>query len=214
MPNNDLVRVLVLGATGSVGRLIADLAASRGHEVTGLARRPQQAAAAAGIRLVAGNVLSDDDVQRAVSGQDAVIYAVGAGFVRRTTLFSDSARTLVKAMRLHDVRRLIAITGVGAGETRGHGGFLYDRILYPLFTRGVYADKNRQEAIIRASDLEWTIVRPASFKDARPRGELQIALDVAGITLRSIARGEVAEFVVAALEDGSYVRQAPFIGHS
>ena len=55
----------------------------------------------------------------------------------------------------------VAITGIGSGETRGHGGFIYDRIIYSLFTRNRYQDKTRQEALIATSELDWIIVRPA-----------------------------------------------------
>ena len=146
-------------------------------------------------------------------GQDAVIYALGAGNVRHTTLFSDTTRILLSQMAHHSVRRLIAVTGVGAGETKGHGGFLYDRILFPLFTRGVYADKDRQEALIRQSGTEWTIVRPASFRPRTPAGALRAVTHLDGVTLRKISRGEVAAFVVDELENGRYVHQAVFIGH-
>jgi putative NADH-flavin reductase len=153
-------------------------------------------------------------VSRAAAGQEAVIYALGAGTVRRTTLFSASTRILLEAMERHRVRRLICVTGVGAGETRGHGGFLYDRILYPLFTSGIYADKDIQEDLIRRSPLDWTLVRPAPFRARTPKGPLQVATSVHGVTLRAIAMAEVATFVVAELEQRRYVRQAVFIGHA
>lgn len=212
--DNDGVRILVLGATGSIGRLVTEGAAAHGHDVTGVARQAAHAAAVPGVAFVAADVLDADAMARIVAGHDAVVYAVGAGVGRQTTLFSESTRALVGAMRMHGVRRLVAITGVGAGETRGHGGFLYDRIVFPLFTKRVYADKDRQEQIIRRSDLDWTIVRPASFKHTQPPGDLQVALDVTGVTLRAIARHEVAAFVIDALETSSYLRQAPFIGHA
>jgi putative NADH-flavin reductase len=150
-----------------------------------------------------------------VAGQDAVIYALGPNGPGRTTLFSDSTRILLGAMKREGVSRLVAITGVGAGDTKGHGGFLYDRILYPLFTRQIYEDKDRQEALIRASATEWTIVRPAVFRERRKsRGALQAAVDLQGVTLRSIPRREVATFVLDEVESGRYLKQSPFIGHA
>ncbi len=140
-------------------------------------------------------------VEKTVSRQDAVIYALGAGNVRQTTLFSDSTRVLLSAMKQRGVRRLICVTGVGAGETKGHGGCLYDRILYPVFTKGIYADKDKQESLIRASQTDWTIVRPAPFRKNKPPGPLRVVTDVHNITLRRISRLEVAEFLVASSGD-------------
>ena len=209
-----VMRMLVLGATGSVGRLILQETLQRGHEATALARDPGKLGVQPNhLTVIQGNALDVESVQRAVAGQDVVIYALGAGNVRRTTLFSDTTRVLLEAMERQDVRRLICITGVGAGETKGHGGFLYDRILYPLFTKGVYEDKDRQEQLIRASALDWTIVRPAAFRERAPKGPLRVVTNVAGVTLRTISRREVAAFVVHEAEQNRHVRQAVFIGH-
>jgi putative NADH-flavin reductase len=206
--------VLVLGATGSVGRLVVEEALTRGHELTALVRRPEALGARASrVTVVQGDALDTAAVSRAVAGQHAIVYALGAGHVRRTTLFSESMRILLSAMTAADVRRLLCVTGIGAGETKGHGGFLYDRILYPLFTRGIYADKNVQEGMIRQSGLDWTIVRPASFRTRVPKGPLRAVTNVNGVTLRTISRLEVATFLLDELEQNRYLRQAVFIGY-
>jgi putative NADH-flavin reductase len=162
---------------------------------------------------VEGDALDASAVETAVIAQDAIIYALGVGNVRHTTLFSESTRVLVTAMNRHSVRRLICVTGVGAGETKGHGGFLYDRILFPLFTKGIYADKDIQETLIRQSDADWTIVRPAPFRKKKPLGPLRTVTDVDGVTLRRISRSEVAQFLVDEVEQNQYVRKSVFIGH-
>jgi putative NADH-flavin reductase len=208
------MRTLVLGASGGVGRLVVEETVKRRHEVTALVRSPKTLGhLASRIRIVQGDALDASAVEKAVSGQDAVIYALGAGNVRHTTLFSDSTRVLLTAMKQHGVRRLICVTGVGAGETKGHGGFLYDRVLYPLFTKGIYADKNKQESLIRESQTDWTIVRPAPFRKDKPPGPLRAVTDVDDVTLRKISRLEVAQFLVDELEQNRYVRQSVFIGH-
>ena len=208
------MRIVVLGASGGVGRLAVDEALKRRHEVTALARTPDKLGDLVNrIAVVQGDALDARAVEKALSGQDAVIYALGAGNVRHTTLFSDSTRMLLRAMKESGVRRLICVTGVGAGETKGHGGFFYDRILYPLFTKGIYADKDKQESLIRESHTDWTIVRPAPFRHKRPPGPLKAVTDVDDVTLRRISRLEVAEFLVEELEQNRYVRQSVFIGH-
>lgn len=62
-------------------------------------------------------------------------------------------------MKAEQVSRLIVVTGLGAGDSKGHGGFLFDNLIYPLLLRKVYADKNRQENVVNESRLDWTIVR-------------------------------------------------------
>jgi len=208
------IHVLLLGGSGRVGRLVIDAAVRRGDIVTILARTPESVhTVSSAVRVVKGDALDANAVEGAVRGQDAVIYALGAGNVRSTTLFSDSTRILITAMERQRVRRLVCITGVGAGDTKGHGGFIYDRLVYPLFTKGIYADKDIQEALIRQSSLDWTIVRPASFRKSAPATPLRAVTDVEGVTLRTIAFSEVAGFVVDELGQRRYAGQAVFIGH-
>ncbi len=147
-------------------------------------------------------------------GLDAVVFSLGVDTSARTMLFSDTTRGLIPAMHAAGARRLIAITGVGSGETRGHGGFLYDRIIFPLFTRHRYADKELQEKMIAQSGLEWVVIRPAPFATAAPAGALNVITEIRPDTrLTKVTRTEVARFTVEQLSNDSYLFQTPFIGH-
>jgi putative NADH-flavin reductase len=208
------MKVLVLGATGSVGQHILRLGIERGHELTALVRNAEKLKSwERRVRVVKGDALDKDSVEQAVRGQEAAIYAIGIKTIGRTTLFSESTRILIDAMERNRVKRLVCITGVGAGETKGHGGFLYDRILFPLVTKRVYADKEVQETLIQKSSLDWVIVRPAMFREGTPSGKLEAVTDVRGVTLTRVSRVEVAAFVLDQLTDGRYLRKAVFIGH-
>ena len=71
---------------------------------------------------------------------------------RKVRLLSTATRALVSAMKAEHVSRLVCITGIGAGDSAGHGGFLFDNVIFPLLLKKVNADKNRQEAIGRGSE--------------------------------------------------------------
>jgi putative NADH-flavin reductase len=143
------------------------------------------------------------------------VLCVGVDRIGKTTLFSDATKAVVGAMNAAAVRRLIAVTGVGSGDSKGHGGWLYNAIIYPLFTRNRYADKDRQEEIIEQSDLEWTIVRPAPFAAHAGPGPWHVFTEIPDrLQLRSITRAEVASFILDRLEKVDFIHQKPFIGHS
>jgi putative NADH-flavin reductase len=208
------MKVLVLGAAGRSGRQIVEQGIAKGHEITALIRDQAQSRLFPNqVHTVTGDALDGNAVERAVAGQDAVIYALGSKKSGETTFFSDTTQLLLRAMQAQRVRRLVCITGVGAGESKGHGGFVYDRLIFPLFTRKIYEDKDRQEDLIRSSSLDWIIVRPAVFRDGPVKGELQAVTDVRSVTLRRIAPQEVASFVLEQLDNDRFLRKAPFIGH-
>lgn len=209
-------RIAVLGASGTVGRRIVERLVAGGFEVVCQTRSADKLAQFAGhVQIREFDPRDAGNLSEFVSDAHAVIFALGTNTTGPTTLFSEATAALITAMQEHQVRRLIAITGVGAGETRGHGGFLYDRIIFPLFTHRRYHDKDRQEALIAASDLDWTIVRPAPFSERPPPGSLEVHTEIKPETrLTRITRDEVADFVVAQLESDEYLRRRPFIGHA
>lgn len=215
MYSADNMKVLILGATGSLGRHLLPQALARDHEITVLVRNPKRLnKQGKAVRVIQGNALDPEAVTHAVEGQGAVIYALGTRqLFQPTTLFSESTRILIAAMESSGVRRLVAITGVGAGDSRGHSVFLYDRIFLPLLLRRVYADKDRQEALIRQSRLEWVILRPAIFTNGPQRGNLRAETELNGVTIRWISRADVAAFALDQLTDNRYVGKAPLIGY-
>jgi len=209
------MNVLILGATGSVGRHLVPQALAHGHEVTTLVRNPAKLETHhERLRVLQGDALDASAADGAVQGQDAVIMALGRSNHRKpTTMFSDATGVLVTAMENHGVKRLVCITGIGAGDSRGHGGFWYDRLIFPLITKQTYLDKGRQEELIRNSSLDWIIVRPASFTNGPLHGNLRVATELSGVTIRSISRADTAAFVLQQLTDNTYLRKTPLVGY-
>jgi uncharacterized protein YbjT (DUF2867 family) len=207
------MKVVVLGATGATGRLIVGKAVAKGHEVVALVRSREKAADLAGAEFVEGDARDPVALTRAIAGCDAVISSLGTAMspFREVTLLSTATRALVGVMAEQNVRRLVCITGLGAGDSRGHGGFFFDWVFLPLMLRKVYEDKNRQEDAIRASTLDWTIVRPTVLNDKPARGGIKALTDLSGVHGGTIARADVAEFVVEQLATDAWLRKAPLI---
>jgi putative NADH-flavin reductase len=207
------VKVLIIGATGGTGRILLEKAVEQGHEVTALARDPSAVAPRDHRpRVLRGNVLDPDAVEAAVAGQDAVLSALGTRSTKPTTLFSESTRNVISAMDKHGARRLVCITGIGVGDSKGHVGFLYDKIIRPFVVKNVYEDKERQERAIRQSDLDWVIVRPARLTDEPAKGEYRVYLG-GSYTAKTISRADVAAFMLAQLTDDTYVRKTRVISY-
>lgn len=207
------MKVLVLGASGRLGRRIVAEACAHGWTVRAQTRDAARIAPAEGVEVMVADPTDAPRMSEIVAGCDAVVFALGVDRIGATTLFSDATHGVIGAMARHGVRRLVAVTGVGAGETRGHGGWFYDRVIFPLFTRRRYADKERQEALIRASGLDWVIVRPAPFA-AKP-GDAPLETHVAvspDLRLTAITLDEAARFTVEQVASDAFLGQAVFVG--
>ena len=206
-------KILVLGATGRTGRLIVNQGLARGYDVTALVRSVEKGNDLKGAAFVVGDARDEDAVRAAVKGRDAVVSALGtpASPFREVTLLSAATRVLVSAMKLERVARLVCVTGIGAGDSAGHGGFLFDRLVFPLLLRKVYADKDRQESIVRDSAIEWVLVRPSILNDNLSHKSVRALTDLSMFHGGTISRADVATFVLDQVQSDTWVRRSPLI---
>jgi putative NADH-flavin reductase len=207
------MNILIVGASRGIGRKLLEQALAAGHAVTALARAPVRVGGSdERLRTVQGSVLDAATVGAAVAGQDAVCCTLGVKTPwEQPTLFSEGTARLIEAMKKAGVRRLVCVTGIGAGDSRGHGGFLYNRVFFPLLARRIYEDKDRQEALVRASDTDWTIVRPGFLTNGPLTGSYRAPTDLTGVTAGRISRADVAHFILAELASGRYLKQTPLL---
>jgi len=206
-------KILVLGATGGTGRLIVEQAVARGHDVAVFVRSADKAKDLKGAKIIVGDARDEAVLRQAVKGRDVVVSALGtpASPFKEVTLLSTATRALVKAMEAENVSRLVAITGMGAGDSAGHGGFLFDNVIFPLLLRKVYADKDRQEAIVKNSGLDWVLVRPSILNNKPGRGTIKALEDLSAFNGGNISRQDVAKFVLDQLSADTWLRRTPLI---
>ena len=163
-----------------------------------------------------GDARDRDTIRSAVKDIDVVIRTLGVDFSPRlifagTTLFSESTRSLVDGMKAAGVKRLITVTGLGAGDSRGHGGLGYDWIAFPLLLKRVYDDKDVQEWIVRSSGLDWTIVRPGLLTNRPATGRYRILTASKDWQFGMISRADVADFLVRQVDDRSLIGTTPLL---
>jgi putative NADH-flavin reductase/uncharacterized protein YciI len=208
------MRILVIGATGGTGREVVRQALLKGLQVNALARSGSDAATLLpGADIIEGDALNSEVVAEALTGCNAVISALGTKLApfHEETLLSTATRVLINVMQKQGITRLICITGIGAGDSHGHGGFLYDHIAQPLLLSSTYHDKNRQEDEIRNSGLDWTIVRPTNLTNGPATDSVRALTDLSDFHGGSIARSDVASFLITELEDRYWAGKSPVI---
>ncbi|MEU5534606.1 NAD(P)H-binding protein [Streptomyces sp. NPDC020362] len=170
------MKLAVFGANSSTGRHLTEQAVAAGHTVTAVVRRPEAFPLSGPHLQICGADVNDRAaVERAVAGQDAVVSILGVPYGRQpVTVLSRGITHITDAMAVHGVKRLVTVTSRllavhtnrAAGEKPPLERFMYRRVIYPFLTtlgRTLYDDMVRMEQIVRATDLDWTIVRPSAL---------------------------------------------------
>lgn len=207
------MKILIIGATRGIGKALLETALEDNHDVTVLARTPEKIGVShPQLRIVKGDALEPESIKAAAEGQEAICSCLGVPVTfKPVDLFSQAARNILDAVKQHPGQKYIAVSGIGAGDSKGHGGFLYDTIFKPLFLRTIYVDKDREEEIIKGSGVDWMIVRPAGLTNGKRTGQYHIFNDLQGVTSKRISRLDVADFILNQLKTPTQFGKTPLI---
>ena len=210
------MNVLIIGATRGIGLQVLQQALEKDHNVTALARSLDKLALKhQRLRVMQGDIRDEHEVGSATQGQDAVVCCIGIMPTRKpVTVFSDGIQNVLTSMDKNEVKLLISVTGIGAGDSRGHGGFFYDKIFQPLLLKSIYADKDREESLIKDNQVNWIIVRPGFLTNGPMTGAYRVLTDMNDVKAGKISRADVAHFILDQLNSPKYLRQTPLLTYS
>jgi putative NADH-flavin reductase len=208
------MRLFILGATGGIGRQLVDQALERHHGVTAFVRSPQKLGARHdGLTMIPGDVRNADAMSRALAGHDAVLSTLGPPGLAQNTITSDSALATIAAMRSASIDRLLVVGVAALFPDIGMLGHLLRNTLL----RNIADDSAEMERIVKASGLDWTIVRPPRLTNGPRREHYGVADDRlsngAGGNA-TISRADVAHFMLDEVEQPGHMRRVVGIAYT
>jgi putative NADH-flavin reductase len=204
------MKLLIVGATGGTGRQLIKQGLEAGHEITVFARKPGKVKLKhPRLRLVQGNVMQMESLEEAVTGQDAVLSALGhKRFIIKTSILSKGTKNLMEVMKTKGVPRFLCITSLGINDSRYRMGLYYTLFTIPVILYFYFRDKSRQEKLIRESGLAWTIIRPGQLTNGRKRSSYRLGAGLGHYILtKMISRADVADFMLKEVVANRYINQ-------
>jgi putative NADH-flavin reductase len=209
------MRLTIFGATGRTGQQLVEQALSAGHAVTILVRDPAKVRTVeGGLNVLAGNIFNSAQVEQAIAGAEAVMSVLGPTQNKPTYEVSAGTEVILSAMKRLGVRRLIISTGAGVADANDAPG-LFDHLIKFLLmkiSRYIYEDMEQVVTKVRATDLDWTIVRVPMLTDDPRSGKIRVGYVGKGLGMR-IGRADLADFMLRQLSDNSRVHTAPAISN-
>ena len=194
--------IAIAGGHGKIALILGRLLAERGDTVRGLIRNPDQAddLRAVGIEPVIADLESESDIASAIRGADAVVFAAGAGpgsgDARKKTVDLGGAVKLIEAAKAEGVSRYLIVSSMGADKAPEDGSEGFGAYLQAKF---------EADEAVRASGLDYTVVRPGGLTDDPGTGLVTIAEDTGR---GKVPRADVAAVFVACLDTPSTIGQS------
>lgn len=208
------MRILIIGASKGIGLETTRQALAAGYDVRAMARSATSINLSdARLELFQGDALNQKNVEAALTGVDAVIVTLGVGLgdlFKPVNLFSAATHVLIAAMKEKGIKRLICVTGFGAGDSGASIAFL-QRVPFKIVFGHAYEDKSRQENLIKESGLDWTIARPGVLLSGPRTVHYKILREPSEWRNGIISRANVANFLVKQVEDRNFIHEAPVL---
>ncbi len=209
-------RLLVMGASAGIGLEVVRQGLAAGYKVRAFARGAHRMVLQhERLELVSGDARSPTDVRAALRDTEAVIQTLGVPFNLRLftgpiNLFSEATEVVLDVMPSTECTRLLSVTGFGAGDSQGSIHPL-QRLGFNLVFGRAYADKSKQEQMIKNSNLNWTIVRPGVLTNqANPR-KYRALLEPTDWRNGIVSRAAVANFLISAIPDQNTFGKSPVV---
>lgn len=208
------MKIIVFGATGSVGREIVKQALEKDFKVTAFIRSPEKMKNLKHTNLTVyeGNVSNPKEVEHAVKNHDAVFCALGDG--RAGKIRAEGTFNIINAMNKAEVKKLICLSTLGMGKSYGNLNFFWRHIMFGMLLKKAFNDHKLQEEYIYNSDLDYTIVRPSALTDGMISNNYKVGFDGKYKKLNlKISRSDVASFMLHQLYDVKYLKNAVSISN-
>ena len=209
------MKIVVFGATGGAGLEVVRQALEAGHHVTGFVRTPSKISIQhPNLTLFQGDVMDSSAVEKAITGQDAVISTLGPVRPPVPHMMETAAKNIVAAMQKHGIRQIISTTGAGVRQPEDQPKFMdhFIGLLLNLLAKEVVQDSAENVKVIRSSDLEWTIVRFPRLVTGAHTGKYRVGY-VSKESSTQFSRADGADFILKELTEKKWVRKLPLVSY-
>jgi len=210
-------KIAVFGASGRTGKLFTELALKNGYEVKALVREPSRLGFQhPNLQVIQGDISSPIKVEETINATEVVIDLIGPGKGSLPDLQRTATRHIIQAMKQNEVKRLIVLASLPFGilDENDKPAFM-SRVMMVLVKNlmGAMVEDAREHIdLIKQSDLDWTVVRAPGLSDQSSQGKYRVgSLDAN--TGKSIARADVAAFMLDELKNPKYIRKMPLISN-
>ena len=206
-------KIIIFGATGTIGTLLVAQALKNGYQVTAFTRKKENVNQThQHLKSIEGDVLDLISVEKAIHNQDVVLCCLGAG--RKGIVRSKGTENIIKAMQNIGLKRFICQTSLGVGDSVANLNFFWKYIMFGWFLKEAHKDHELQEDHIFKSALDWTLIRPAAFTNGKLTKNYNHGFKPTNKNLAlKISRSDVAHFMLQQIDNEKYIHQTPGVSY-
>lgn len=201
------MKVTVIGANGRSGKLIVEEALAKEWQVVAYLRNKEKLPIQnSNLHFVEGDAYDQEKITEAIAGSDAVVSALGQSDISgEVNLMSDGMKRIIPAMEQNQVKRIIAIGGMGALQAN-ENILIKDLPDFPAIYKNVSEGHFKVYELLRQTNLDWTFLCCPYIPDGAKTGNYQVRKDYMPQGKQQIYTGDIAHFIVNELEKNQFLK--------
>ncbi|MBK7225059.1 MAG: NAD(P)H-binding protein [Saprospiraceae bacterium] len=211
------MNITIFGGTGATGLILIEKALATGHTVTAFARTPSKISIQHNnLKIVKGDLTELNKLEEAIKGADKVISILGPTQKTKGLVIADGIKNIIEIMKKNGVKRLIATATPSFKDNNDkfQFGFAFGIFMIKAFIKDSYNNIVLTGKYISESDLDWTIVRLPMLSGKPASGKINAGYTGDGtISLFSLSRGDLADFLLQQLNDKKWIHKSPVISN-
>lgn len=201
-------RIVIFGSTGGTGQELVKQGLNANYKVTAFARSPEKLNISdTNLKVIKGDVLNFEDVNKAVENQDIVLCCIGMPPSDKSMLRTKATVNIIKAMEKQGMKRLICQSTLGIRDSKVFLPWHWKYIIVPFILKDAFKDHEMQELEVENSKLDWTIVRPAGLTNGEKTGKFKCDFTYSDKITLKISRADTAQFMLSQIDDNKYIHQ-------
>ncbi len=211
-----IMKIIVIGASRGTGALAVRAALDKGHDVTAFSRNPKKLELEhPKLTRRAGDFHAASDMNDAIAGHEAVIVTASvtklSEFKANPNYISQGTKLAIDAMKSCGAKRIAVLSALGTGDSKPLLGFVLRTVMVDWLLKAPFEDHVRQERLLAESGLEWVSARPGRLTDGPAKRAYQAKSELEHVPA-AISRADVADFLVRACEESTWVNHAVQLG--
>lgn len=208
-------KIALFGASGQTGQEFLDQSLKEGYTIKALVRTPSKISQQSpNLEIIQGDVLNYEDVEKTVAGSEIVVSLFGHVKGSPEWLQTNGTENIVKAMKKHQVERIISLSGGGLPFEKDQPKFpdKMIKLIMKIAVPKVLNDAKKHAEVLEKSGLRWTIVRGPRLTNDPKKGDYRVGWVGVNASTK-VGRADLADFILEEVEKEAYTEQMPFVSY-
>ena len=209
------MRIILFGASGKIGRLVAELALERNYEVTAIVHNRTLDLKHQNLNIIKADIYNKTQLANILKNNAIIISTLSSWHTKQKDILSTAMKNIIPVAETNNITRLISLTGADARAAGDSLSFIHklSHLGINLTNKKIMSDSESHLKLLEKSKLNWTVIRSPIMNNSGKAENFKLSLN-RPLPWQTISRSSVALSMIDQIDDKKYINKAPYISRN